>query len=165
VVENFDGGILLEDITGKIEFINDNFIKIFKIKQSKSSLKLSNSEYLVNLIKSSFLNANQFYETIGEIIKSRSVTTGIEFKTLDDRIIEINHFPIQYEKNIVNHLWIIRNITDRRLFEKKLKNQISELERFNKAMIDREIRMIELKKEVNELLNKMGLPAKYQILE
>jgi hypothetical protein len=111
------------------------------------------------------LNANQFYETIGEIIKSRSVTTGIEFKTLDDRIIEINHFPIQYEKNIVNHLWIIRNITDRRLFEKKLKNQISELERFNKAMIDREIRMIELKKEVNELLNKMGLPAKYQILE
>lgn len=38
-----------------------------------------------------------------------------------------------------------------------------ELEHFNRQMVGRELRMIELKKEVNELCEKAGLPSRYKV--
>jgi len=39
------------------------------------------------------------------------------------------------------------------------------LERFSKLAFDREKRMIKLKEEVNELLNRLGHEAQYKIVE
>ena len=36
------------------------------------------------------------------------------------------------------------------------------VERFNRAAVGRELRMIELKKEINELCARLGQPARYQ---
>ena len=49
--------------------------------------------------------------------------------------------------------------------EQTLKQKIEELERFNQMTVDRELRMIELKKEVNTLHEKLGMPNKYVIVE
>ena len=57
---------------------------------------------------------------------------------------------------IANHLNTAKNIDT-------LLNRQQELARFNKAMIDREFRIIELKKEVNALCTKYSLDEKYQI--
>lgn len=54
-------------------------------------------------------------------------------------------------------------ITDRVKAEQELKEKIEELEKFNRAMVGRENRMIELKQEINELLVKSGQPKKYRI--
>lgn len=43
----------------------------------------------------------------------------------------------------------------------KLRQKIKELETFNKIMLDREMRVIELKKEVNELITATGKEAPY----
>jgi len=47
--------------------------------------------------------------------------------------------------------------------EEKLRSSVEQLERFNRAMVGRELRMVELKKEVNELCQKMGETARYRI--
>lgn len=57
------------------------------------------------------------------------------------------------------------DITDRKLAAQALKEKTLELERFNNLMIGRELKMIELKKEINELLVSMNKPEKYIVHE
>jgi len=61
-------------------------------------------------------------------------------------------------------LGIRLDITERKKAEIELKRKIDDLERFHNLTIGREITMIELKKEVNELLKKSGQEEKYRIV-
>ena len=47
----------------------------------------------------------------------------------------------------------------------KLERTVEELEQFSKLAIGREIKMIQLKKEINELLGQLGQGEKYEIVE
>jgi len=57
------------------------------------------------------------------------------------------------------------DITVRKQAEKALLEKIDELERFSRLTVGREITMVELKKEVNDLLNQLGKENKYRIVE
>lgn len=63
-------------------------------------------------------------------------------------------------------LWhgIIYDITKLKEAESDLTKRMDELERFHNLTVDRELFMIDLKKEVNELLKKTGQPEKYRIV-
>jgi PAS domain S-box-containing protein len=50
-----------------------------------------------------------------------------------------------------------QDITDRKVAEQKLEENLLELKTLNQAMVDREMKMIELKKEIEELHQKQGL--------
>lgn len=56
-----------------------------------------------------------------------------------------------------------RDITDRHAAEAALRQRNDELERFNRAAIEREVRMVSLKREVNELAGAAGRPAPYDL--
>jgi len=55
------------------------------------------------------------------------------------------------------------DITDRKKAEDELREKALELKRFNSMMVGRELKMVELKKEINALLISMGRPEKYVI--
>ncbi len=57
----------------------------------------------------------------------------------------------------------IRDITARKQAEKILQTHNEEQERFNRAAVGRELRMIELKEEINDLRRQLGQPARYAI--
>ncbi len=73
--------------------------------------------------------------------------------------------PERMEDN--STLWhgIIYDITKLKEAESDLNKKMDELLRFHNLTVDRELYMIELKKEVNELLKKSGQPEKYRIME
>ena len=62
-------------------------------------------------------------------------------------------------------LGIMIDISERRWAEKILMQQANQVEHFNSLMVERELKMVELKQEVNSLLEKHGESAKYNMKE
>jgi PAS domain S-box-containing protein len=56
---------------------------------------------------------------------------------------------------------VIRNITERKRAEEKIKRQLEELQRWQDVMLGREDRVQELKREVNELCRRLGGAVRY----
>jgi PAS domain S-box-containing protein len=76
------------------------------------------------------------------------------------------YYPVQDKTGVIIGVAIFaQDITDRKHMEEDLKRNVAELEQFSKLAIGREIKMIQLKKEINEYLNKQGLEGKYEIVE
>ena len=70
------------------------------------------------------------------------------------------------DNNKIIGLWgASQEITERKKTEEALLAKVDELERFHKLIVGREITMVALKKEVNNLLNKLGEDNKYKIVE
>lgn len=73
--------------------------------------------------------------------------------------LSINKFT-DIEGNIL-FICVLRDITYKKQIEDELKKRVYELEQINRLMVGRELKMIELKREVNSLLKQLGLPTKY----
>lgn len=65
--------------------------------------------------------------------------------------------------NLVRWFGTNTDITDRREAEETLLRNMNELSRFNRAMVGRELRMIQLKKEVNDLCRVTGDEKRYTL--
>jgi len=69
------------------------------------------------------------------------------------------------EGNPLNYITTIINIAERKRAEEALEQKLEELLRFQRLTVGRELRMIELKKEINDLLSQAGKTPKYRISE
>ncbi|MRR22885.1 PAS domain S-box protein, partial [bacterium] len=82
-------------------------------------------------------------------MKSGRIITGL----MSAELINVND-----EKLIISS---INDITSQVQNEMLLQEKVTDLERFNKSLTGRELRMIGLKEEVNELCGNLGLPKRY----
>jgi polar amino acid transport system substrate-binding protein len=81
----------------------------------------------------------------------------------DVRDFLITYLPIAFDKEEGILGWVL-DITDRKNAEKEIKEKFDELSRFENMAIGRELKMIGLKKEINELLQEKEDNAKYKIV-
>jgi hypothetical protein len=112
-------------------------------------------------------------ESLDKIVRTstgefwQSIEIPIRHKNGDIRIALWNSANI-YAQNGQTLLATIAqgvDITERKQAEKRITDQLQELQRWYDVMLDREDRVIELKKEVNDLLIQLGHPSRYQSAE
>ena len=73
--------------------------------------------------------------------------------------------PVIEDGDLVKIIHTMTDITERKRAEEKLEKKIEELRRFNEMTVERELKMVELKKEINSLLRGLGKEPRYRILE
>ena len=79
------------------------------------------------------------------------------------------HFPVLLSVTtlfaergkITGYLGVASDLTERKHDEETLRSTVSELERFNRVMLNREKRVLELKREINEIRAAAGQPPAY----
>jgi hypothetical protein len=65
--------------------------------------------------------------------------------------------------NMTGALSSARDITEFNRAKEEIKNRVAELESFHNLAVGREMRMIELKNEINKLCTKLGLAPPYPL--
>lgn len=153
-------GILIS-FTSIFILLNNIVLKnIFKLKNASLEIQKGNLDIKNDIVSKDEIGqlANVFNEmttklkesyTILEVkIKERTKELEEERGSLEEKVKErtkeLEDLKISLEKNIEERT---RNLNDK----------LSELERLNKLMIDRELRMIDLKRENQDLKTKLGL--------
>ena len=83
----------------------------------------------------------------------------------DDRVVdfESRFGPCVQDGVVTSVIMISTDISERKRIEKELKRSLDDLERFNRFMVGREQRNLELKEEVNLLCAKLGEPLRYAV--
>jgi PAS domain S-box-containing protein len=146
----------------RISFVNTACMKLFRAKSEneligKHPLELFHPDY-----------QPMVRDRIEILRKTGTAVPLIEEKIvcLDGTIIDVETIAAPFklgDKNVI-HV-IMRDITERKAGEFKIKEQLLELQRWHEATLGREHRIMELKKEVNTLLNEVGRRIRYTSVE
>lgn len=152
-IDSINEGILVVNEKGVMINHNKRLIEIFKV--NGPLIKTQENREAVSAIfdgmEDSVAARKNFDDANRSVEDSRFVVT---FK--DGRVIESNSKPHIVDSKIVGRVWSFRDITTFLKAENELKVKIVALERLNKAMIDRELKMVELKKKI-KLLEEQSL--------
>jgi len=160
LVENIEEGIASVDENDNFSFVNSAACKIFGYSKEEL-LKMNFKDLLTPENQQNFLQQTALRKK-GETGKYDIVFNR---KNGDIRVISSSVSPLIVNGEFKGSFGIFYDITERKKAEQQIKKSNEELAAFNKLAIGRELRMIELKSEINELLKKMGKEEKYKINE
>ena len=76
----------------------------------------------------------------------------------------VTYMKIEYEGKDAVLGWVM-DITELKNTDREMRKHFDELSRFRELAVNREIKMIEIKKEINQLLVQLGQESKYKIVE
>lgn len=158
--------ILVEASMDAISIINPNGVILFSNEKHKELFKYfeveQNQHNYFDFIHKD--DASKFDNLIKSTLELGAVTfSSLKFmKNKNDFFwAEIN---LKKFKDIEQNdlcICVLRDITYRKNIEDEMKKRVYELERINKMMVGREMKMVELKKEINSLLKQLGKPPKF----
>jgi PAS domain S-box-containing protein len=111
-------------------------------------------------------NAAKFFADDMDLIESGTAKLGVVemFQNLGGKEIwlQTDKVPVHDARgNVIGIFVMAQDITDRKLSELKIREQLAELIRWQNVMLNREDRVQALKAEVNVLLEEQNRPARY----
>lgn len=157
-IEESPISVIITNNKGVIEYANPKFTRISGYEANEAIGKKPNmftsgiqsDEFLKKLWetilkghewKGEFLNKKKDGETFWESASISSITNE--------------------EKQITQFILISEDITEKKQADQELQKRANELETINKIMLDREMRVIEMKEEVNKLAKELGKEQPY----
>jgi PAS domain S-box-containing protein len=159
IIKNIADPIFVKDEDSKLLVVNDAFCQLFGLNK-ENILGKTLAEDVSPAERESFLRIDKMVINDGkENINEESLTVrGGLIKTISTK--KSRFIDDKGRKFLIG---IIRDITERKKAEEQNKQQLAELKRYNSTMVDREIKMIQLKKEINDYCRQLNLPEKYLI--
>lgn len=154
--------IVITDSEGTIEYVNPKFVEVTGYTVEEAIGKNP------TILKSGEQPA-EFYKELWETITAGREWRGqIKNKKKNGELYweSASISPIRNAANEISHFVAVKqDITERKQAEEDLQRNYEALERFRRLAVEREIKMVKLKEEVNELLSQLGTNKKYKIVQ
>lgn len=157
-VEQSPSSIVIADLDANIEYVNEGFIKTtgysFAEAVGQNPRLLQSGKTARAIYDDMWSHLTRGEEWKGELINRRK--DGREYVEL------VMISPVrQSDGGVTHYLAVMEDITQRKRVEMQLAEKLDELRRWYDATMGREMRVLELKREVNELLGQIGQPPRY----
>lgn len=145
-------GILAVNEQGGIILYNNRFIEIWGIP--KDVIKSKSDERALQAVLGKLQNAEEFLSRVKYLYEHQTEKSREEVGLKDGRIFDRYSAPMFSSFGVYfGRIWFFRDVTEEKEKEKELKTYVAELSRTNKLMIGRELKMAELKQEIERLKN------------
>ena len=128
LMENLQLGVLVKDDLDQIVLINQAFCDLFDIDIIPASLIGADGSIFAQEYQDLFANPQEFIQRHQEIKRQRKIITNEEISLADGRIFERDYIPINVDGNHQGHLWMYRDISERKEAEQKILTSLKEKE-------------------------------------
>jgi signal transduction histidine kinase/CheY-like chemotaxis protein/HPt (histidine-containing phosphotransfer) domain-containing protein len=120
LIQNMQSGILLESTERKVILTNKIFCEFFHIPAQPEQLIGYDCITAARDSKTLFTDSEHFIDRIDEILTEKKLVQNEELHMMDGTFLERDFVPIFSENQYHGHLWIYRNITERKKNEHEL---------------------------------------------
>ncbi len=127
LVETLPVGVLAEGGSRHVLAANDRLVELFDLEGSPDDLVGADCERLAEEVSDHFADSQAFVSRIDEIVAEQQSVAEEELELADGRTFIRSHEPIELPDGD-GHLWVYRDITDRKNREERLRETSSRLE-------------------------------------
>lgn len=163
LIEKAPDGIVLLSAEGIFKYISPSAKRIFGYKESENLIGLNPADYT---------HPDDLQMVLSEmtmIYKDPSYVPILQYRFKDKTEnwiwVETTFRNLLEDSSVEAIVLNFRDITERKHAEVSLNEKMEDLQRLHNLTVGREVSMIALKKEINELLKKNGQEEKYKIIE
>lgn len=161
--------LVVLDATLRIMAVNDSFLQTFRTTSEQTV-----NRFLYRIADEQW-NITKLRVLLEEVLPKQQAVTDFqvdqEFENIGHRTMLLNARSL-FQTGAQEHMILlaIEDVTERQRVEEELRkshaelqSRAEELSRFNRSAVGRELRMIELKNEINELCQRQGEAARYRL--
>ena len=162
-LESMSGGLMMVDKDLIVRVINDKIVKWYDISEDVAKPGVPLRELIRIRAERGDYGPGDCEKLVVQRLQDYAQRTIMrsEDRMQDGRIIEMIRAPTDDGGVVI----ACSDITERKHAEVELHENLEELEKFNRLAVGRELRMIDLKQEINGLLQEYGKEPAYEIVE
>lgn len=144
LVENLNAAVLVEDAARRMAIANQHFCDLFEIPVPPVALLGSDCAAAAEQSKARFADPEGWMASIDAALAGGVQVLDVEFRLADGRTVERDYIPIRVDDQDEGHVWIYRDVTERREMAAR-REQLLEAEReVRRAIEDQNERLRQL---------------------
>jgi len=129
ILSSLYAGVLVVAEDGRVEFVNQAFCNLFHLEDLPENLRGLSSPTMIEKIKDVYAQPDYAVSRIKAIVAEGRPVKGEEATMCDGRVYMVDYIPIHIEGKTYGRLWHHQDITERKLLEDRLRQEIVEREK------------------------------------